>query len=359
MLYKIIIDLIDHVGFLNIFRYITCRIGCALFTSFLIVILLMPRFIKKLKSIQAVQPIRKIGPDHKAKSGTPTMGGLIISISIIVSVLLWTNLKNGYILTLLGTIISFTLIGFFDDYRKITKKDHFGFRGKVKIIIEFIITFFLLFFVRKYYVGAYPNSLFLPIFKDLAIYLGIFYIIFCAFVVVGSSNAVNMTDGLDGLVTIPIIMVTVSFMTVSYLIGNVNYASYLHLQYIKDTAEIAVFCGAIIGASLGFLWFNAQPAEIFMGDSGSLPIGATLGMISVITKNEILLFIAGGLFVIETLSVIIQVVSYKLTGKRVFLMSPIHHHFEKLGWSESKIVVRFWIIAFGFNAFSLFLLKIR
>ena len=308
-----------------------------------------------------VNPIREDGPtDHIIKKiGTPTMGGLVILMGIIVSVIMWSDLTNIYILFLLYILISLGLLGGLDDYKKITNQNSSGISFKLKFFSQ-IILYVIGISLLKYYLNYQElTNIYFPFFKDLVVNLGWFFIPFSVFIIVGASNAVNLTDGLDGLATVPVILVATCFAFISYLAGNIIFSEYLQITYIEGTGEISIFCGAIIGSCLGFLWFNAPPAKIFMGDTGSLSLGGSLGAIGIITKHEIVLAITGGLFVLEAVSVIVQVVSFKLTGKRVFRMAPIHHHYEKKGWPESTVVIRFWIISIILALIGLATLKLR
>jgi phospho-N-acetylmuramoyl-pentapeptide-transferase len=345
----------------NVFRYITFRTGSAMITSFIVVFLFGPAVIATLRIRQGRgQPIRADGPQtHFKKAGTPTMGGLMILTGLIVSILLWAELTNLYVWAVLLVTVGFGAIGFYDDYLKVTKQSHLGLSGKARLACEFVIAGAAIGLIIHAGTGSFATSLAFPFVKSLLLDLGLFYVVLGAFVVVGAGNAVNLTDGLDGLAIVPIMIASSAFGLIAYLAGNVNFSNYLQIHYVVGTGELAVVCGAVIGAGLGFLWFNAPPAAIFMGDTGSLALGGMVGTIAVATKHELVLAIIGGLFVIEALSVIIQVASFKLTGKRVFLMAPIHHHFEKLGWTESQVVVRFWIIAFILAFVGLSTLKLR
>lgn len=345
----------------NIFQYITFRTGGALITSFLIVLIAGPRFIAWLKSKQGEgQPIRTDGPQtHLAKKGTPTMGGLLIVIAGIISTFLWANPTNPYIWVILSVFIGFGLIGFADDYLKLTKKNTAGISGKKRLAIEFIFSFIACIIMIYLENGSMATTLTIPFFKDVLMDIGWFYIPFVLVVIVGTANAVNLTDGLDGLVSVPVIMSLLVFTVISYVSGHAIMANYLQIYNVKQAGELTVLGGSLIGATLGFLWYNAHPAKVFMGDTGSLALGGALGAFSVATKHELVLAIAGGLFVVEALSDIIQVASYKIRHKRVFLMAPIHHHFEKKGWSETTVVVRFWIISILLALFALSTLKLR
>ncbi len=351
----------EQFSVLNIFRYITFRTGAALITSALIVFLFGPVIINSLRVRQGKgQPIRADGPQtHFKKAGTPTMGGLMLLCGIVGASLLWANLSSVYVWVVLLVTLSFGAIGFYDDYLKVTKQSHLGFSGKLRLLVEFTIAGIAAFTIM--WAGQQPmaSSLTFPFVKDFVINLGIFFVPFAAFVMVGAANAVNLTDGLDGLAIVPVMVAAASFGVIAYLAGNAVFADYLQVHFTPGTGELSVVLGAVIGAGLGFLWFNAPPAAIFMGDTGSLALGGLIGTIAVATKHEIVLAIIGGLFVVEALSVIIQVGWFKLTGKRVFLMAPIHHHFEKLGWTESQVVIRFWIIAVILALIGLSTLKLR
>ncbi|MDF1779271.1 MAG: phospho-N-acetylmuramoyl-pentapeptide-transferase [Rhizobiaceae bacterium] len=363
-----LVDYSDQFQFFNLFRYITFRTGAATLTSAIIVFLFGPRIIAALSIRQGRgQPIRADGPQtHFKKAGTPTMGGLMILTGIVVSALLWADLSNVYVVVTLLVTLGFGVIGFYDDYQKVTQQSHKGISGRLRLIGEFIIAGLAVYFIMQASMAAagskgasFGSSLTFPFFKDLIIDLGWFYIAFGAFVVVGAGNAVNLTDGLDGLAIVPVMIAAASFGVISYLAGNAVFANYLQINFVPGTGELAVVLGALIGAGLGFLWFNAPPAAIFMGDTGSLALGGLIGTVAVATKHELVMAIIGGLFVLEMMSVIIQVASFKLTGKRVFLMAPIHHHFERLGWTESQVVIRFWIIAVGLAMLGLATLKLR
>ena len=361
MLYYLGQEYSSDVSVLNIFRYITFRTGAALVTSALIVFLFGPHIIAGLKIRQGKgQPIRADGPEtHFVKAGTPTMGGLMILFGLIASSLLWSNLSSVYVWVILLVTIGFGLIGFYDDYLKVSAASHKGFSGKARLALEFLIAGIACYVIMTNGKEPFSSSLTFPFFKDLLLNLGWFFVPFGAFVIVAAGNAVNLTDGLDGLAIVPVMIAAASFGVIAYLSGNAIFAGYLQIHFVQGTGEIAVLCGALIGAGLGFLWFNAPPAAIFMGDTGSLALGGMIGAIAVATKHEIVLVIIGGLFVMEALSVIIQVASFKLTGKRVFKMAPIHHHFEKKGWTESQVVIRFWIISVMLALIGLATLKLR
>jgi phospho-N-acetylmuramoyl-pentapeptide-transferase len=352
----------DQFPILNVFRYITFRTGGATVTAIIFVFLLGPTIISALRIRQGKgQPIRNDGPQGHlvTKVGTPTMGGLMILSGLLVSTLLWANLSSAYVWIVLLVTLGFGLIGLYDDYLKVTKQTHKGFSGKLRLAIEFAIALVACFFVARVGQAPLSTALTLPFFKDLVIDLGWFFVPFAAFVIVGSGNAVNLTDGLDGLAIVPVMIAAASFGVIAYLSGNAVFADYLQIHFVQGTGELAVICGAVIGAGLGFLWFNAPPAAIFMGDTGSLALGGMLGAVAVAAKHEIVLIIIGGLFVLEALSVIIQVFSFKMFGRRVFKMAPIHHHFEQIGWTEPQIVIRFWIVAVMLALIGLSTLKIR
>ncbi|MBB4569153.1 phospho-N-acetylmuramoyl-pentapeptide-transferase [Rhizobium leucaenae] len=356
-----------HFRFLNLFRYITFRTGGALFTSALIVFLFGPRIISSLRVRQGKgQPIRADGPQtHFKKAGTPTMGGLMILAGIVVSSMLWADLANVYVVATLLVTLGFGAIGFYDDYLKVTKQSDKGFSGRARLGIEFVIAAIAVYFMMSTALSSgtagstFGSSIAFPFFKNFMLNLGMFFVLFGAFVIVSAGNAVNLTDGLDGLAIVPVMIAAASFGVIAYLAGNFVFADYLAINFVPGTGELAVVLGAVIGAGLGFLWFNAPPAAIFMGDTGSLALGGMIGSVAVATKHEIVMAIIGGLFVLEALSVIIQVGFFKMTGRRVFLMAPIHHHFEKKGWTESQVVVRFWIVAVILAMVGLSTLKLR
>tara|TARA_Y100000590_G_scaffold127375_1_gene145650 strand:+ start:5728 stop:6813 length:1086 start_codon:yes stop_codon:yes gene_type:complete len=361
MLYSLFSYLVDTFSFFNVFKYLTVRTGLSMFTSMIVVFIVGSPLIKFFSSKQLHDPIRNDGPtEHIVKKiGTPTMGGLMILLGVFSGVLLWGDLKspfNWFLIYIAGT---FGLLGAYDDYKKIKKNNSSGISSKFKITIQIILALIgisILYFFSEF---KEMENLYFPFFKNLIINLGWFFIPFYLFVIVGSSNAVNLTDGLDGLATVPVILVAACFAFISYVTGNVVFSEYLQIPYINGVGEVSIFCGSIIGACLGFLWFNAPPAKIFMGDTGSLSLGGSLGAIGIITKHEIVLAITGGLFVLEAVSVIAQVISFKITGKRIFKMAPIHHHFEKKGWPESTVVIRFWIISIILAMIGLATLKLR
>ena len=346
----------------NVFRYITFRTAGAVVTALFFVFLFGPGMIASLRIRQGKgQPIREDGPQGHllTKKGTPTMGGLMILAGAVISTLLWSNLENGYVWVVLFVTISFGGIGFYDDYLKVKRMSHNGFSGRQRLLLEFLVAGIACYFITILGPEGASTSLYFPFVKGLALNLGWFFLLFGAFVVVAAGNSVNLTDGLDGLAIVPVMVAAGCFALIAYLVGSANFADYLLLNFVPGTAELAVLCGALIGAGVGFLWFNAPPAQIFMGDTGSLALGGALGTIAVATKHEIVLAIIGGLFVLEAVSVIVQVLSFKLTGKRVCKMAPIHHHFEMLGWTESQVVIRFWIISFVLALIGLSSLKLR
>ena len=352
----------DQLPILNVFRYITFRTGGAIMTAMFVVFLFGPGLIRALRVRQGKgQPIREDGPQSHllTKKGTPTMGGLMILLGLVVATLLWANLANPYIWIVLAVTLSYGLIGFYDDFLKVTKRSSKGFPGRIRLSLELIVAGLAAYAVANVGEQPFSTSLAVPFLKDVMFDLGIFFILFGVFVIAGAGNAVNLTDGLDGLAIVPVMIAASAFGIISYLVGNKIFADYLQIHFVAGSGELAVLCGALLGAGLGFLWFNAPPAMIFMGDTGSLALGGALGSIAVATKHEIVLAIIGGLFVLETVSVIVQVASYKLTGKRVFRMAPLHHHFEQKGWAEPTVVVRFWIIAVVLALIGLSTLKLR
>jgi len=361
MLYQFLLNFVDTFSFLNVFKYLTFRTGLSVFTSLAIVLLIGGPFIKFFSNQKIFNPIRDDGPeDHIVKKiGTPTMGGVIILFGLLISVLLWADLSNINILFCIYITVSFGLLGAFDDFKKIKYSNSSGISSKLKITLQILLAVIGVSLFVYYADFQDMTNLYFPFFKNLIINLGWFFIPFSVFVIIGSSNAVNLTDGLDGLATVPVILVAACFAFISYVTGNIVFSNYLQIPYIEGTGEISIFCGAIIGSCLGFLWFNAPPAKIFMGDTGSLSLGGSLGAIGIITKHEIVLAITGGLFVLEAVSVMVQVISFKLTGKRIFKMAPIHHHFEKKGWPESTVVIRFWIISIILAMIGLATLKLR
>jgi phospho-N-acetylmuramoyl-pentapeptide-transferase len=377
MLYYLLAHVLQrYFRLLNVFRYITVRTAYASLTALFLALVLGPWVVRRLGEMQIGQFIREEGPErHQAKAGTPTMGGVLIVIATVVPTLLWADLSNVYVLLALFAILAFATIGFLDDYNKVVRKQSLGLSGRTKLFLQIVVsavTGVVLLLLTAY--GVYSTQLIMPFFKkfhpDLVIhsllpnlylwpiaYLP--FLIFIALVIVGSSNAVNLTDGLDGLAIGCVVVAAGALTVLTYISSHARFATYLDMQYIPRVGELTIFCGALVGASMGFLWYNAHPAEIFMGDVGSLALGGSIGVIAVIIKQEVLLFFVGGVFVLEALSVILQVASYRMTGKRIFRMAPLHHHFELAGWSESKIIVRFWILALFFALFSLTTLKLR
>ena len=361
MLFHFFTSLIDQYSFLNVFKYLTFRTGLSVITSLIVVFLIGGPLIKIFAEKMITGPIRQDGPiDHIVKkSGTPTMGGVIIIIGIISSTLFWADLTNIYIWTLIFVSLSLGALGLIDDVLKIKFKNSSGLKSRYKFIGQLLIAAVTLYILKNFSDHEFLFNLYFPFFKNLVLQMGLFFIPFGLFVIIGASNAVNLTDGLDGLATVPVMLVAISFTLISYVVGNTIFSEYLKIQYIPDVGELSIFCGSVVGACLGFLWYNAPPAKIFMGDTGSLSLGGSLAAIAIIVKHEIVLAIIGGLFVLETISVIVQVISFKLTGKRIFKMAPIHHHFEKKGWAESTIVIRFWIIAIILALVGLATLKLR
>ncbi|MCS7203538.1 MAG: phospho-N-acetylmuramoyl-pentapeptide-transferase [Thermodesulfovibrio sp.] len=361
MLYEFLYSLTDYISVFNVFRYITFRTVLAILTSFFFTFLVAPYCIRWLKSISFTQHIRDDGPKtHLSKEGTPTMGGIIIIASVLLSMLLWGNLKNPYVLITVLSFISFGLIGFVDDYLKVTKRHYKGLPGRYKLLAQIFVATGVTLFLYFNPKDPYSTVLSIPFFKKWLIDLGVFYIPFAIFVIVGASNAVNLTDGMDGLAVGLVGIAAVANAVLLYVSGHSVFAKYLYVLYIPGTGELTVFCGAMLGACLGFLWYNAYPAEVFMGDVGSLSLGGALGSLAVITKHEIILALVGGIFVVEALSVILQVGYFKLTsGKRIFKMAPLHHHFELKKWPEPKVIVRFWIVGIILALLSLLTLKLR
>jgi phospho-N-acetylmuramoyl-pentapeptide-transferase len=361
MLYNLLFPLADDYQVFNLFRYLTFRTGGAIMTALVISFVLGPAVINWLRAQQREgQPIRDDGPvTHLTKKGTPTMGGLLILIALSVSTLLWADLRNGYVWSVLLVTAGFGLIGFADDYLKLSKRNSKGLPGRLKLVLQVLIGGLAAYAIAELSPTPDVMGLGTPFVKDFLLDLGWFFFPFAILVMVGASNAVNLTDGLDGLAIVPVMIAGGCFALIAYLVGNTVFSQYLQIHHVVGAGELAVFCGALIGAGLGFLWFNAPPAMVFMGDTGSLSMGGALGAISVVTKHELVLAIIGGLFVLETVSVIVQVFSFKLTGKRVFRMAPLHHHFEQKGWAEPTIVIRFWIIAVILALIGLSTLKLR
>ena len=362
MLPDLLVPLSDNFQPLNLFRYLTFRTGGAMITALMLSLFFGPAFIRWLKSHQAEgQPIRSDGPESHilTKAGTPTMGGLLILGCFVIASLLWVPLQTAYLWAVLIVAVGFGAIGAIDDWLKLTKRSSAGLRSYQKFALQSALGLIAVIILIELSPEELRYSIALPFLKDTLLYLSYFYVPFALVVIVGASNAVNLTDGLDGLAIVPVMIAAGVFALIAYLSGNLNFANYLQIHYVAGTGELAVVCGALIGAGLGFLWFNAPPAKVFMGDTGSLALGGALGAISVATRHELVLAITGGLFVLETVSVILQVASFKLTGKRIFLMAPLHHHFEKKGWAEPTIVIRFWIISVILALIALSTLKLR
>ena len=357
MLYHLLYPLSDQFSVFNVVRYITFRTAAATLTALFITFLVGPWLIRRLGALRVGQPIREIGPDHQAKAGTPTMGGLLILLATVVSVLLWSELDNRFVWIVLGLTTGYGVLGFVDDYKKVRQGSSAGVSARTKLFWQTVLALGV--GVAIYMDPNFDKELAVPFFKDFTPNLGIFYIPLAAFIIVAASNGVNLTDGLDGLAIGPVMISAGTFLLLSYAAGHAVIAEYLAIKYVPGAGQLAIFCGALVGGGLGFLWFNASPAELFMGDVGALALGGALGTIAVLIRQEILLAVVGGIFVMETVSVMIQVASFKLTGKRVFLMTPIHHHYEKLGWPEQKIVVRFWIVSIILALVALSSLKLR
>ena len=361
MLFHLFTSLIEQYSFFNVFKYLTFRTGLSVMTSLVVVFIIGGPLIKIFSEKMITGPIRQDGPiDHIVnKTGTPTMGGVIIILGILSSTFLWADLRNIYVWTLIFVSLSLGGLGLLDDILKIKYENSRGLKSIHKFIGQLIISTIALFILIRYSDHQFLYNLYFPFFKNLIWDMGLLFIPFGLFVIIGASNAVNLTDGLDGLATVPVMLVALSFTLIAYVVGNTIFSEYLQIQYIPNAGELSIFCGSVVGACLGFLWYNAPPAKIFMGDTGSLSLGGSLAAIAIIVKHEIVLAIIGGLFVLETVSVIIQVASFKLTGKRIFKMAPIHHHFEKKGWAEPTIVIRFWIIAIILALVGLATLKLR
>jgi phospho-N-acetylmuramoyl-pentapeptide-transferase len=355
-------ELTGELSVFNIFRYITFRTGGALITALLFVFLFGPVIIRSLRIRQGKgQPIRADGPERHllSKQGTPTMGGLMILSGVTVATLLWGNLHNPYVWVVLIVTLVYGAVGLYDDYLKVTRQSVEGSGGRVRLLIEAVVALVATWIIASVGPAPLSTALAIPFFKNVLIDLGWLFVPFGAFIIVGAGNAVNLTDGLDGLAIVPVMIAAATFGFISYFVGNALFAEYLQIHFVQGTGELAVICGALVGAGLGFLWFNAPPAQIFMGDTGSLALGGALGTIAVATKHELVLAIVGGLFVLEAVSVIVQVASFRLTGKRVFRMAPLHHHYEQKGWAESTVVIRFWIIAVVLALLGLATLKLR
>ena len=359
MLKELLFPLVDYFSAFNIFQYITFRAAYAAVTALFVSFLLGPRIIKSLRKFKLGQMVRSDGPkSHMHKSGTPTMGGLIMILSILISALLWMDLKNPYMWIGLISLVGFGLVGFIDDYLKITRKSSEGLHARFKLVGQILISLVIVLFLYSNR-NDHTTLLYLPFFKNPVLDLGVLYIPFGVFILVSWANAVNLTDGLDGLATGLVIMVGIAFAILTYITGRADFAAYLQIPYLPESSEFPVFCFGLVGAAVGFLWFNSHPAEVFMGDTGSLALGGVLGVVSLMIKKEILMVIIGGVFVLEVLSVIIQVISFKTTGRRVFKMAPLHHHFELHGWAETKVVIRFWIMGGMFAILALSSLKIQ
>ncbi|MCG8591865.1 MAG: phospho-N-acetylmuramoyl-pentapeptide-transferase [Proteobacteria bacterium] len=357
MLYHLLYPLHEVFSVFNVFRYITFRTAAATLTALFLSFLVGPWIIDRLSKLRVGQPIREIGPDHQDKAGTPTMGGLLILLSLLVSTLLWSDLGNRLVWTVVGLTLGYGILGFIDDYRKVTRSNSDGIRARTKFFWQCVLALGVALVI--YTDPGFDRELAVPFFKDFTPNLGVLYVPLAAFIIVAASNGVNLTDGLDGLAIGPVMIAAGTFLILAYAAGHAGIAEYLGIKSISGAGQLTIFCGALVGGGLGFLWFNASPAQLFMGDVGSLALGGALGTIAVLIRQEILLAVVGGIFVVETLSVIIQVASFKLTGKRVFLMAPIHHHYEQLGWPEQKIVVRFWIISIILALVALSSLKLR
>jgi phospho-N-acetylmuramoyl-pentapeptide-transferase len=357
MLYHLFYPFASEFSAFNVFRYITFRTGAATLTALFIAFMVGPPLIRALERLRMGQPIRDVGPDHQSKEGTPTMGGLLILLSLLVSALLWSNLDNRFVWIVIGITSGYGVLGYVDDYRKVKEGHSGGISARAKLFWQTLMAIGVA--LAIYTAPDFDAHLAVPFFKNFTPDLGIFYVPFAAFVIVATSNGVNLTDGLDGLAIGPVLIAGGTFLILSYAAGHLGIADYLAIKYVPGSGHLAIFCGALIGGGLGFLWFNASPAQLFMGDVGSLALGGALGTIAVLIRQEFLLPIVGGIFVVEVLSVMIQVASFKMTGRRVFLMAPIHHHFEKLGWPEQKIVVRFWIVSAILGLVALSTLKLR
>ena len=357
MLYHLLVPLAESYSALNVFRYITFRTAAATLTALFLALVAGPYVIRRLAALRVGQPIREIGPDHQSKAGTPTMGGLLILLALVTSVLLWADLGNRAIWTVLGLTLGYGVLGFVDDYQKVRYRNHKGISARTKLFWQWLLAFGVagLIFTDP----SFDGELQVPFFKEFTPHIGWLYVPLAAFVIVAMSNGVNLTDGLDGLAIGPVMISSGVFLVLAYAAGHVEIAEYLQIKSVPGSGQLAIFCGALLGGGLGFLWFNSSPAQLFMGDVGALALGGALGAIAVLIRQEILLGVVGGIFALEALSVVIQVAWFKLTGNRVFLMAPIHHHFEKLGWAEQKIVVRFWIVSIILALVALSSLKLR
>ena len=362
MLFLLFAPLADDFILFNLFRYLTFRSGAAVVTALFIAFILGPGMIRWLRGLQqGGQPIRDDGPERHLieKKGTPTMGGVLILLAVVVATLLWADLRNGYVWAVLTVTVGYGLLGFADDFLKVSRRNPKGLNGRVKLLGQALIGLIGAVWIAALTRAPLGTSLAIPVFKDALVPLGYAFFVFAPLVMMGASNAVNLTDGLDGLAIVPVMIASASFALIAYLVGNRIFADYLQIHFVPRVGELAIFCTALVGAGMGFLWYNAPPASVFMGDTGSLALGGALGAVAVATKHEVVLAIVGGLFVLETVSVIVQVASFKLTGRRVFLMAPLHHHFEKKGWAEPTIVIRFWIISVVLALAGLSTLKLR
>jgi len=357
MLYHLLFPMAEHFGGFNVVRYITFRTAAATLTALFVSFVLGPWVIRRLAALRVGQPIREIGPDHQSKEGTPTMGGLLILLSLMGSVLLWSDLTNRLVWIVLGLTAGYGVLGFIDDYKKVTEGSSAGISARTKLFWQVLLAVIVGFAI--YSDPAFDHELAVPFFKNFTPNIGVLYVPLAAFIIVAASNGVNLTDGLDGLAIGPVMVASAVFMILAYAAGHSEFSDYLQIKYVPGSGQLAIFCGALVGGGLGFLWFNASPAQLFMGDVGALALGGALGTIAVLIRQEILLAVVGGIFVVETMSVIIQVTFFRFTGKRVFLMAPIHHHYEQLGWAEQKIVVRFWIVSIILGLVALSSLKLR
>jgi phospho-N-acetylmuramoyl-pentapeptide-transferase len=357
MLFHLLVPLAERFSALNVFRYITFRTAAATLTALFLALVAGPAVIRRLQALRVGQPIREIGPDHQSKAGTPTMGGLLILVALVISVLLWADLTNRAIWTVLGLTLGYGALGFVDDYQKVRYRNHKGISARTKLFWQWLLAFGVAALI--YTDPSFDGELQVPFFKTFTPHIGWLYVPLAAFVIVAMSNGVNLTDGLDGLAIGPVMISSGVFLVLSYAAGHATIAEYLAIKSVPGAGQLAIFCGALLGGGLGFLWFNSSPAQLFMGDVGALALGGALGAIAVLIRQEILLGVVGGIFAVEALSVVIQVLWFKMTGNRVFLMAPIHHHFEKLGWAEQKIVVRFWIVSIILALVALSSLKLR
>lgn len=363
MLYNLLFPLAEQIPVFNLFQYITVRAGGALVTAFVLSLIVGPKMIARFRELQVgYQTVREDLPEQHAatKTGTPSMGGVMIYATIALATLLWADVTNPYVWLTLGAVTAFALVGFWDDFLKMSGRRRQGLPGRWRLFMGLLVSLVVVYVFGEVLAAPGAYDVFIPFLKDVSVPLGLWgFAVFGFFVIVGTTNAVNLTDGLDGLATVPALIAASAFALIAYIVGRADFTEYLYVHHVPGAAELTIFCAAIVGACMGFLWFNAPPARIFMGDTGSLTLGSSLGVVAVLTKHELQLAIIGGLFVIEALSSIIQVASFKMTGRRVFLMAPIHHHFEKKGWPETRIVIRFWIIAILFALIGLATLKLR